>query len=66
MLILIVIVVVVALIYDMFNGMNDCANAIATTVSTRALPPWAAVAQERAIISRRKRFIIFYLFKRNN
>jgi PiT family inorganic phosphate transporter len=37
------IVIIIALIYDFFNGVNDCANAIATTVSTRALPPWAAV-----------------------
>ncbi|UCE27903.1 MAG: inorganic phosphate transporter [Candidatus Coatesbacteria bacterium] len=37
------VVVIIALIYDFFNGVNDCANAIATTVSTRALPPWAAV-----------------------
>jgi PiT family inorganic phosphate transporter len=37
------IVILIALIYDFFNGVNDCANAIATTVSTRALPPWAAV-----------------------
>ncbi|MCP4228897.1 MAG: inorganic phosphate transporter, partial [bacterium] len=41
--IIIIIVVVLALVYDLFNGMNDCANAIATTISTRALPPWAAV-----------------------
>jgi PiT family inorganic phosphate transporter len=37
------VVIIIALIYDFFNGVNDCANAIATTVSTRALPPWAAV-----------------------
>lgn len=30
--------------YDFFNGMNDAANAIATSVCTRALSPAAAIA----------------------
>ena len=37
------IVLVLAWLYDFLNGMNDCANAIATTVSTRALSPRQAV-----------------------
>lgn len=36
-LILLAIVVILALIYNFWNGANDCANSIATTVSTRAL-----------------------------
>jgi PiT family inorganic phosphate transporter len=36
-------VVIVALFFDFTNGFHDAANAIATTVSTRALPPRVAV-----------------------
>ncbi|MBU0597365.1 inorganic phosphate transporter [Patescibacteria group bacterium] len=36
-LFLLIIIIVIALVYDFFNGFNDAANAIATTVSTRAL-----------------------------
>ena len=42
-LILLIAIIAAALIYDFFNGFNDCANAIATTVSTRALSPRAAI-----------------------
>jgi PiT family inorganic phosphate transporter len=42
-LILLVAIIVAALVYDFFNGFNDCANAIATTISTRALSPRAAI-----------------------
>jgi PiT family inorganic phosphate transporter len=36
--------VALALFFDFTNGFHDAANAIATTVSTRALPPRVAVA----------------------
>jgi PiT family inorganic phosphate transporter len=36
-LILIVIIVLLAWTYDFWNGANDCANSIATVVSTRAM-----------------------------
>jgi PiT family inorganic phosphate transporter len=39
-----VAVVAVALLFDFTNGFHDTANAIATSVSTRALPPRTAVA----------------------
>src|SRR4051794_41670352 len=39
-----VILVVVALGFDYTNGFHDAANAIATSVSTRALTPRAALA----------------------
>jgi PiT family inorganic phosphate transporter len=39
-----VAVVAVALFFDFTNGFHDTANSIATTVSTRALTPRAAVA----------------------
>ena len=38
-----VAVVVVALFFDFTNGFHDTANAIATSVSTRALTPRTAV-----------------------
>ena len=38
-----VAVIAVALFFDFTNGFHDAANAIATTVSTRALPPRVAV-----------------------
>ena len=36
-------VIVLALLFDFINGFHDSANAIATSVSTRALPPATAV-----------------------
>jgi inorganic phosphate transporter, PiT family len=38
-----VIVVAVALAFDYTNGFHDTANVVATSISTRALPPRAAV-----------------------
>ncbi len=48
MLALVIIIIVLALLFDFLNGMNDAANSIATVVSTRVLNPrtavvWAAV-----------------------
>lgn len=42
-LILTILVVIFALAFDFINGFHDTANAIATSVSTRALPPRTAV-----------------------
>src|ERR1044071_154645 len=41
--VLLVIVVLVALAFDFTNGFHDTANAVATSVSTRALSPRLAV-----------------------
>jgi PiT family inorganic phosphate transporter len=41
---LLIVIVVVALGFDFTNGFQDTANAVATSVSTRALSPRAAVA----------------------
>src|SRR5881296_3964549 len=41
--VLLVVVVVVALGFDFTNGFHDTANAVATSVSTRALSPRTAV-----------------------
>ena len=40
---LLVGLIVVALAFDFLNGLHDAANSIATVVSTRVLPPRAAV-----------------------
>lgn len=40
---LIILVVFLALAFDFINGFHDTANAIATSVSTRALPPRLAI-----------------------
>lgn len=42
-LVLVVIVIVIALGFDFTNGFHDAANAIATSVSTRALTPRVAL-----------------------
>lgn len=40
---LVVVIILVALIFDYVNGFHDAANSIATVVSTRVLSPGAAV-----------------------
>lgn len=42
-IIIILVVILLAWIYDFYNGANDAANAIATTISTRVLSPLQAV-----------------------
>ncbi|MCA1633842.1 MAG: inorganic phosphate transporter [Acidobacteria bacterium] len=39
----VVIIIIVALVFDYINGFHDAANSIATVVSTRVLSPGAAV-----------------------
>ena len=41
--VLLVLIVVVAISFDFTNGFQDTANAVALTISTRALPPRTAV-----------------------
>lgn len=41
---IVVLIIVLALVFDFYNGMNDAANSIATVVSTRVLTPFQAVA----------------------
>lgn len=43
MLEVIILIVILALLFDISNGWNDSANAIATVVSTRVLSPFQAV-----------------------
>ncbi|MEO4054971.1 inorganic phosphate transporter [Solibacillus sp. CAU 1738] len=42
-LLITILIVIFALLFDFINGFHDTANAIATSVSTRALPPRVAV-----------------------
>ena len=44
MLAFVVLVILIALLFDYVNGMHDAANSIATVVSTRVLTPTQAVA----------------------
>jgi len=41
---LLILIIVLAVLFDIANGWHDCANAIATVVSTKVLSPGAAVA----------------------
>ncbi|MCI0525307.1 MAG: inorganic phosphate transporter, partial [Acidobacteria bacterium] len=43
MLTYIIIIVVIALLFDFSNGFNDAANSVATIVATRVLSPRRAV-----------------------
>ncbi len=43
MLTLLLIVIVIALLFDLVNGFHDAANSIATVVSTKVLTPFQAV-----------------------
>jgi inorganic phosphate transporter, PiT family len=38
-----IVIVILALLFDFINGFHDTANAIATSVSTKAIPPRVAV-----------------------
>ncbi|TAK17028.1 MAG: inorganic phosphate transporter, partial [Acidobacteria bacterium] len=40
---ILIVIIVVALIFDYINGFHDAANSIATVVSTRVLSPGQAV-----------------------
>jgi PiT family inorganic phosphate transporter len=56
----IVIIVVIALIFDFSNGFNDAANSVATVVATRVLSPRAAVLWAAFF-----NFIAAFLFETN-
>src|SRR3954453_10289720 len=43
MLPLVILTVATALVFDFTNGFHDTANAMATSIATRALPPRVAV-----------------------
>jgi len=39
-----VLIIVLALIFDFLNGFHDSSNIVATVISSRALPPRVALA----------------------
>ena len=43
MLTLLIVIIVIALLFDLVNGFHDAANSIATVVSTKVLTPLQAV-----------------------
>ncbi len=55
---LLIIIVVLALLFDYINGFHDAANSIATVVSTKVLTPFQAVIWA-AIFN----FVAFWIFK---
>src|SRR4030095_14254795 len=40
---LVLLVILIALVFEFINGFHDCANAIATSVGTRAMSPGIAI-----------------------
>ena len=38
------VVIVLAVVFDFINGFHDTANAVATVISTRVMRPWTAIA----------------------
>lgn len=55
---LLVIIIILALLFDYINGFHDAANSIATVVSTKVLTPFQAVLWA-AIFN----FVAFWIFK---
>ena len=43
MLTLLIVIIVLAFVFDLINGFHDAANSIATVVSTKVLAPFPAV-----------------------
>jgi inorganic phosphate transporter, PiT family len=55
---LLIVVILMALVFDFINGFHDAANSIATVVSTRVLSPLAAVVWAAMF-----NFIAYWLFE---
>jgi PiT family inorganic phosphate transporter len=55
---LLIIIIVLALIFDYINGFHDAANSIATVVSTKVLTPFQAVVWAAFF-----NFVAFFIFK---
>jgi len=58
MFLFLILIIVLALIFDYINGFHDAANSIATIVSTKVLTPFQAVLWAAAF-----NFIAFFIFK---
>jgi len=55
---LLIVIIVLALIFDYINGFHDAANSIATIVSTKVLTPFQAVLWAALF-----NFVAFFIFK---
>lgn len=55
---LLIVIIILALVFDYINGFHDAANSIATVVSTKVLSPFQAVLWAAAF-----NFIAFFIFK---
>src|SRR6478672_3470699 len=55
---LLVVIIILALIFDFINGFHDSANSIATIVSTRVLTPFQTVVWAACF-----NFVAFFVFK---
>ncbi len=55
---LLVIIIILAIIFDYINGFHDAANSIATIVSTKVLTPFQAVLWAALF-----NFVAFFIFK---
>jgi PiT family inorganic phosphate transporter len=55
---LLIIIIILALIFDYINGFHDAANSIATIVSTKVLTPFQAVLWAALF-----NFVAFFIFK---
>lgn len=53
-----IIIIILALIFDFINGFHDAANSIATIVSTKVLTPFQAVVWAAVF-----NFVAFFIFK---
>jgi PiT family inorganic phosphate transporter len=55
---LLIVIIILALIFDYINGFHDAANSIATVVSTKVLSPFQAVVWAAFF-----NFVAFFIFK---
>ncbi|PTQ95555.1 PiT family inorganic phosphate transporter [Mucilaginibacter yixingensis] len=58
---LLVVVIILAVVFDFINGFHDAANSIATVVSTKVLTPFQAVIWAAAF-----NFLAFFIIKEHN
>src|SRR5471032_3282565 len=58
MSVLLIVILVLAIMFDFINGFHDAANSIATVVSTKVLTPFQAVIWAAAF-----NFLAFFLIK---
>lgn len=58
MFVFLIVIIVLALLFDYINGFHDAANSIATIVSTKVLTPFQAVIWAAAF-----NFIAFFIFR---